>query len=288
MQTNLLLNPAMYKANLVLFTLADGTQVALTDADQNIKFQPVNYGSPFTYLSFSALLQVGTIKWSIGTEVDTAQLQIWMPQASPLIVEGRAILEALGQGQFDDAQCQIERLFMPTFGDTSAGSVPLFLGNVDDITEIDAAHATLQIADLRKKLNQPFPAGVYQPGCIWPLYSAGCTLVKSSFGVNGTLGAGSGSLLLNTTLTNPDNYFNEGTILFTSGVNAGTEMSVRQSLNASGQVLLSLPLPNPPSTGDAFTAYPGCDKQQSTCQTKFSNLTNFLGAPYVPVPETAA
>jgi hypothetical protein len=37
-----------------------------------------------------------------------------------------------------------------------------------------------------------------------------------------------------------------------------------------------------------FTAYPGCDKTQTTCASnKFSNLVNFEGFPYVPAPETA-
>jgi hypothetical protein len=42
-----------------------------------------------------------------------------------------------------------------------------------------------------------------------------------------------------------------------------------------------------PNTGDTFTAYPGCDKTQNTCTSKFNNLVNFGGFPYVPVPEAA-
>lgn len=39
--------------------------------------------------------------------------------------------------------------------------------------------------------------------------------------------------------------------------------------------------------GDAFTAYPGCDKQITTCDSKFNNKSNFGGFPYIPAPETA-
>jgi hypothetical protein len=42
-----------------------------------------------------------------------------------------------------------------------------------------------------------------------------------------------------------------------------------------------------PAPGDTFIAYPGCDKTQSTCSGKFSNLVNFGGSPYIPVPETS-
>jgi uncharacterized phage protein (TIGR02218 family) len=47
------------------------------------------------------------------------------------------------------------------------------------------------------------------------------------------------------------------------------------------------PLPLVPSAGDAFTAYPGCDKTQATCTTKFANLGAFRGFPFIPQPETA-
>ena len=88
-------------------------------------------------------------------------------------------------------------------------------------------------------------------------------------------------------LGNPDQYFNEGYITFLTGPNAGITRGVRQYANASGQVLLWIPLPNAPTLGDSFNAFPGCDKQQSTCNTKFGNLINFAGKPYIPIPETS-
>lgn len=58
--------------------------------------------------------------------------------------------------------------------------------------------------------------------------------------------------------------------------------------SGAGTIVLAQPLPYPPAAGDAFVAYPGCDKSQRTCQMKFDNLRNFGGFPYVPAPETAA
>lgn len=54
-----------------------------------------------------------------------------------------------------------------------------------------------------------------------------------------------------------------------------------------GSFKLMYPLNAVPASGDTFFAFPGCDKLQSTCTTKFSNLPNFGGQPYVPRPETA-
>jgi uncharacterized phage protein (TIGR02218 family) len=92
---------------------------------------------------------------------------------------------------------------------------------------------------------------------------------------------------LNTSLTGADNYYNRAYILFTSGANTGLRRTVRSSLNAGGVLNLLQALPVAPAAGDAFTLYPGCNKSAATCTTRFSNIVNFKGFPFVPVPETA-
>lgn len=67
-------------------------------------------------------------------------------------------------------------------------------------------------------------------------------------------------------------------------VNRGVTRSIKK--HTSGVLGLALPLPNAPVTGDPFFAFPGCDKLQATCTTKFSNLPNFRAEPYTPIPET--
>lgn len=80
-------------------------------------------------------------------------------------------------------------------------------------------------------------------------------------------------------------YYDNGHILFTSGVNAGLTKAVKQYFQP--QFVFNSPLPFVPSAGDTFIAYPGCDKTQATCTSKFNNLANFEGFPYIPSPETA-
>ena len=82
-----------------------------------------------------------------------------------------------------------------------------------------------------------------------------------------------------------DGYYDNGQIMFTSGANNGLVKAVKSYFDQ--QFLFNSPLPFAPSAGDTFIAYPGCDKTQATCTTKFSNLVNFEGFPYVPAPETA-
>jgi hypothetical protein len=83
-----------------------------------------------------------------------------------------------------------------------------------------------------------------------------------------------------------DTYYDNGQIVFVTGPNAGLTKAIKSYFGRT--FFFNSPLPFSPNAGDMFVAYPGCDKQQSTCGTsKFNNLVNFGGFPYVPVPETA-
>lgn len=108
---------------------------------------------------------------------------------------------------------------------------------------------------------------------------SGCTLVKSAFGTSGTVGAGSTNSTIN--WSGASTNFNQGTITFSSGINAGVTANVKTAV-AGVSVSLSYPLLNPPATGDAFSVNFGCDHTQSTCTNKFNNLANFRGFPYIP------
>lgn len=268
-----------YVAELITITLADGTILRYTTGEKDITL------SSNTFSSRGPLPILGQISWKLGVESDVLKLQLWALLTD--MVESQVVLAAVVQGLFDNALVLVQRVFMPTYGDVSNGAITLFQGNVSDISTADAAHAEMDVKSRKELLNIPMPYRTYQPSCDWQLYGPGCGLSASSFVVAGTLSAGSGQLLLNTNLTKPDQYFDQGYIVFTSGANSGVKRAIRQYKNASGQILLFVSLPNTVANGDGFNAYPGCDKTQATCTNKFFNLANFPGAPYVPIPESA-
>ena len=273
----------MYWADCWDVTLSDGTQLFYTSADQNLVF---NSGSGnHTYLAAPPSFERNGVRCAIGLEVDSLDLTI---KAGPTdTIESTPLLQALIQGKLDNAQLILNRVPMTTFGDTSNGGVVMFGGNIADISEIGRSHAKLSVHGFTQKLSQPFPKNVYQPGCRWTLFDAGCTLNAATFAISGTVQASANNNVYNivTALGRANGYFNLGTISFTSGQNSGLSRSVRSYDGTN--VVLYLKLPNVPQTGDAFTIFPGCDKTQSTCTTKFSNIVNFAGEPYVPVAESA-
>src|SRR5262249_6764831 len=67
----------------------------------------------------------------IGTQVDELEIKIY-PEPTDLIGAVPFLLAAW-QGQFDGALLQLERAFMPTYGDTSPGTAILFGGRISDI-----------------------------------------------------------------------------------------------------------------------------------------------------------
>lgn len=267
-----------YIAELITVTLASGTIMRFSTAEKDITFSGNVYSAEWP------LAVLGTIGWKLGVEVDTLKLQLWARESD--LLNSIAVLTAVVQGQFDNALVLVQRVFMPTWGDVSNGAIILFQGNIADIPVADAAHAEFDVKSRKELLNIPMPYRQYQPGCYWTLYGPGCTLSAASFQASGTIGAGSGQLLLNTNLSNPDQYFNQGYMTFLTGANTGVTRGIRQYAS-SGQILLFVPLINPVSTGDTFDIYPGCDKTQATCQSKFSNLANFPGNPYTPIPEAS-
>lgn len=269
----------LFMPELVTVTLINGTVLRYTDSDRDIEY----LGN--TYSSGPVLFSRTNVKWETGLEVDTMTMRLAADESD--LLAATPLLQAILAGAFDAADVQVERLYSGTYGDWSAGTVNIFTGNVSDIPEVGRSHASIQVKSRLERLNTPLPRNIFQPGCRWTLFDAGCTLNAASFDAAGTVASGSTALVVKSNLANADDYFTLGTIAFTSGNNSGVSRVVREYLNASGQVTLYVPLPHTPQIGDTFTAFAGCDKKQATCNTKFSNLVNFGGQPYVPVPEAA-
>ena len=88
-------------------------------------------------------------------------------------------------------------------------------------------------------------------------------------------------------MRNVANFYDLGSITFTSGLNAGAIRTISDQVGNTNTLKIYPPLPVAPSVGDAVSVIPGCDKTQNQCLTKFKNIAQFGGFPYVPAPETA-
>jgi uncharacterized phage protein (TIGR02218 family) len=219
----------------------------------------------------------------IGTQVDELEVLVY-PEPTALI-GGVPILEGAWQGQLDGALLQLERAFMPSYGDTSPGTVVLFAGRISDI-DCTRTGIDLKCRSHLELLNIQMPRRLWQSSCTHVFGDAMCQFNRSQLQATFAAGTGSTQTQIATSLNPiPPNLYIQGTIIGVSGANGGSSRSVANM--ASGWVYVKLAFLSPVLPGDEFQLLPGCDRTIATCTNVFNNAIHFGGFPYIPTPETA-
>lgn len=269
----------LLKCDLYTFTLANGTVLYYTDAPQNIVY------NGHTFLSGAESnttpgFKRGAIKLELGLQAGSLEVDMLYDGSTLLL--GSTPGAFANAGGFDYAKVQIDKLLTASFSDTSNGVVNLWTGIVSDI-KADGGKVSLTVSGQTIFLQGSFPRNYVLPQCNHALFDSGCTLLKSSFAVNDAVDSATSTTVTAASLTQASGYFALGYVTFTSGALNGLTRLVKSF--SGGVLTLLYPLPSVPNAGDTFTVYPGCDKTQNTCSTKFSNTAHFRGFPYVPTPE---
>jgi uncharacterized phage protein (TIGR02218 family) len=265
-------------ADAFLFALRSGVTLAYTNSEITFTF------GGNTYLGNSVLISGLKYKASIGLDVDKQQVTV-AARSTDTIAAAAPFLQALRDGAFDGAEVTRSRVFWSdVVGGTLVDGVVLFKGRFGSVDRLGRTTAEFAVNSDLVLLDIDMPRNIYQPTCLHTLYDSGCTLAKAAFGSNGTVGSGSTASVI--TWSGASLNFQQGSITFTSGVNAGVTATVNSAV-AGVSLTLAYPLQSPPSPGDTFTVYFGCDHTPGTCKSKFNNLANFRGFPYVPPPQMA-
>ena len=277
-------------ADLLTINMVNGSSLYYCNWDTDLVVGGV------TYLSGDAQFSRTKSGCKTGINVDTMTVTLYA-QPNNLIL-GAPVMEQIRNGLLDAAQVKVDRCFMPVNepGNTSAGTVSIFSGRLTT-AKAGRSEAELTVANELVLLNVQMPRNLYQPTCIQALFDddmlaqglppTGCKLIKASYANFLTVTGVTSASVFNTGATQADGYFSLGYLTFQSGENDGYTRAVQAYLNASGNFELTSPLPFTPSIGDTLTASPGCDHTQATCSTKFGNIVNFKGFPYVPNPTLA-
>lgn len=219
----------------------------------------------------------------IGTQVDELEVLAY-PEPTDLI-GGVPFLQAAWQGQLDGALLQLERAFMPTYGDTSPGTVVLFAGRISDI-DCSRTSIELKCRSHLELLNIQMPRRLWQASCTHTLGDAMCQFDRSALQTTFSAGPGSGQAQVASSISpTPTNLYVQGTIIGLTGGNAGSSRTIANM--ASGWIYVKLAFLSPILAGDEFQLLPGCDRTLATCTNLFNNASHFGGFPYVPTPETA-
>lgn len=265
-------------ADLYTITLNGGTVIRWTTHDFAVSY------SGNLFLRGPGIMD-GGVKSRRGVQVDTLDVTVYADANTA--ISGIPFLSFVRRGGLDGATITVQRVIGTDMGPGQAGGYVRFSGRISEIKSLSKTETTLGCSSWVELLNVDMPTNIISAGCINTLYGAACGLNKATFAASGTASAGGTAQTFTTSLTaQATGYFDLGYILFTSGANAGLQRTIKTHV-IGGTFTLTTSLVAAPAAGDAFTAYPGCTHTQAICSSKFANLANFRGFPYVPPPETA-
>ena len=268
-------------ADCFTFTMPDGvTSYRYTSFDSTLTH------NGYTYVAGGPVIDREAVRTVIGLEVDSMTLRI-APKDSDLI-GAKSWFGAACAGDLDGVTVKLIRAFIDDAGlplVSVIGSVNMFIGSVAQLT-IDRNVIEMIVNSQVELLNTPMPRNLYQAGCQHTLFDGRCALSAAAFVRTGTVTAYATrtSFVASISGAPATGYCDGGVLQFTSGALLGLKRTVKRQ---TGTVSLLNPTAVAPTPGDTFNIWPGCDKGRATCESKFANLVNFKGFPYVPVPETA-
>lgn len=267
------------KADLYTLTLGNGTTYRWSGSDIALT------GGGNTWVPGPGLERTA-VKFTVGISVDS--LTVTVTDIAATTINAQALIPFIRAGGLYGARLQLDKAFWGP-GDTApVGALLWFPGRVADV-ECDRYAAQLTIKSDLELLDVMVPRELYQAGCLNTVYDSACGKARSSYTATGTTSSASDSRRITFAHALPQaaGYFDLGVVTFTGGANAGISRTVKSHTTGTpGSITVLQPWPFAVASGDAYRIYPGCDKTQSTCTTKFGNLLRFRGMPYIPVPET--
>ena len=173
---------------------------------------------------------------------------------------------------------------MPTYGDTSPGTVVLFTGRISDI-DCSRSGIELKCRSHLELLNIQIPRRLWQASCTHVFGGPMCQFDRESPSITFSAGAGSTQTVI-TNAPSSETPFALGTITGVTGLNAGLSRTIAAFVSGT-TVSVKLAFLFPVATDDQFHLLPGCDRAIATCANVFNNAANFGGFPFIPTPETA-
>jgi len=246
-------------------TLATGEAMGFTDHDKALTFG----GTVFeAQAGFTA------------TEIDSALgLSIDNLEAQGALSSDQLSAARLQSGDFDNATIEI---WTVNWQDTSQRLLER-KGNLGEVTYGQGAFKA-EVRGLAHLMNQS-RGRLYQYGCDAQFGDARCGLAAGGFTALATIAGVNGAVLMLTGLSAfADDWFTRGRLNFTSSANQGRVLDIkRHRASASGAEIDLWAVPKfEIVSGESVSLIAGCDKQLTTCISKFSNAVNFRGFPHMP------
>jgi uncharacterized phage protein (TIGR02218 family) len=273
------------KADCYTITLIDGTVLRYADYMSDVTVNGVTYSSSGIKVSRNSLTQ------KTGAAANSMTIYL---QAGPTdTIEGLPWYSAVRLGRLDGALVDLDIAIAQSAGSAFVGTLNWFSGSVSTINPLSRTGCTITVTSDVERMALMMPRRVFQPMCGNDLFDSACGLNRASYQSACTLTsiADAYGAVYNSNITNAGSvgYFDQGYVMVTTGPYTGFRKTVKWTDFAAGYLRFWFFEPWPASlAGQNVLAYPGCDKSNATCTTKFNNVIRFTGFPYIPVPETVS
>jgi uncharacterized phage protein (TIGR02218 family) len=222
-------------------------------------------------------LEIGALRWGIGTEVSTLDLTFYINSASQGF-DGEAFATLAANGGFYGATVTLWRLVSLTVGGfASADKVWLFDGRVIDVS-IAGNSIGFGVQSAMARLNMVLPKRTFCSSCPYAFCDDSCGLTAATYTTARTVTAVTDRSVITVSGSIANDLYKGGNIAFTSGDLTGIRRNVLG--NTGGLLTLDAPLPLEPTVTDGVDTMQGCPKTLAAC-TAFSNQTRFPGFPFI-------
>jgi uncharacterized phage protein (TIGR02218 family) len=240
----------------------DGSVQGFTDHDRDIVFDGVTF-------SVMSGLDGSTYDSELGFSIGGSEVSGALSSAS---IEEDALLN----GAWDGARVEMWRVDWRE----PVHRILLHVGVVGEVRRTGGAFVA-ELRSLSHALDQE-RGRLYSANCDADLGDARCgfQLLAPPFANDLVVVEGGRGEVTAALPSTAPGFFSNGRILFTSGLNNGSQAHIKD--HRGNTLVLWTPLAHAPAAGDGFRLTAGCDKTFATCRTKFSNTANFRGFPHLP------
>lgn len=247
----------------IKITRSDNAVFGWTSSDKDATIDAVLYKS-------APGLNVASFSSSAGLAVDNSELTVL---ADDTIITRADILA----GRWNNASYL---LFRYNWADVADGEEVISAGTLGELHPRAGAYVA-EMRALQQYLQQPVGAASTKT-CRARLGDAMCMVDLGPWTETGTItGVTSKQIFTDSSRAEADDYFGEGILTWTGGLNTGLSQKVKTY--ASDTFTLSLPMIYDVQIGDTYSVIAGCRKRlDEDCFTKFDNALNFQGEPHRP------
>lgn len=240
-------------------TLQDGAVMGFTNHDRDLVINNITYeaSSGFEPTAVDTTNDMATDNLDVTGMLDSERIKA----------------TDISNGRFDFAEVEI---FLCNWAKVTDPVLILRRGTIGRISHGKNGFQA-EVRGLLEAFQQA--AGLaYQKQCRAQFGDSQCGLNKAAYTFTGSVTSISQDGSFSTDLTQEDDYFSYGVIRFDR---TGEEMEVKKYSQTGGGISLFLPVLSF-AVGDTFSVSAGCDGNFSTCKTRFSNVFNFRGEPFIP------